>query len=721
MAMNPDGQASPKTRTFSSSCDHPFPAVLSVGQVVDQVQPLTRDQLQAIVDSLPQLGRVQVKDSLGSGGFSSVYAVENLNSGAEYALKVTDPLLTAMRKVFPDESRKEKLRITAATERDVREYFTYFAQKADSELLIAKEISDTQCPNLIPVYYACTLDVSALLKLSYERNLWLIGMPKLVCLDSEEFFTRFAGRINEPMLLKLGSDLCSALQTMDGLGCHGALRAKEQQMVLPANVRSLYIRPDDPQAHLIHRDVKPRNIYLRIRYDQDGAPVSMDFVLGDYGISRIVTPDGREPTQVNLDPFRAPDISVAPTPSSDLYSVAMVMLWLIWKNISEKDFLKLKELCWEIAPFLKAEEAQSPLMPVFARLALWMNTILGMPLISQEDKDRLLQAGCLGICTPELLEFLVGMLSRNESERPCRSSHTMRNYLENLRITSASAAQAALRESTEQLRQNTDSTRNLYRAYTNLQRTAGALDKEKAILAREKEDLQAQNQQLKREVQELLLRQAGQPSKGPATVPAGTSAAMPEPAPPVHGTQWHFLSNEAASSSPASGNESRRCPSQEVSEAPAQFFAHDAAKSPSGSPEETLSWAAKWQRQREEFETYKKEQNRLMAETSSHLLLFCLFTVLTASALLACLYVVFPLHGPVYLVLTILLALLTLIALSNAAGSVFLSEKFSFKLFGKAFVGILLSPLVFLAYFLESLLLVLSDIRYSIRNLFRSH
>ena len=65
---------------------------LAAGQRCNLVQPLTEDQIQKILNFVPQLGPLELDGCLGAGGFSSVYRVQNRNTEQPLAVKITDPL-----------------------------------------------------------------------------------------------------------------------------------------------------------------------------------------------------------------------------------------------------------------------------------------------------------------------------------------------------------------------------------------------------------------------------------------------------------------------------------------------------------------------------------------------------------------------------------------------------------------------------------------------------
>lgn len=603
MGMFSATQPSEKIRTGSPAQETDASSVLAAGQDCGLVQPLQQEQLQTILDALPQLGASRIRRRIGSGGFSSVYEVEDLNSDQVYALKVTDPLLTAMRKVFSDESRADHARIDTSDSQRARQYFRYFVEKADDEMLISRVISDTQCPNLIPACFTCTLNASSLLGLSYERKLWLIGMPKLLCLDSEDFRTKFRERINGPLLLKLGVDLCNALQTMDGAGRHGALHGREQNVALPRNVSTLYIRPDHPEARLVHRDVKPPNVYIRVQFGADGALLSLDFILGDYGISRMILPGDERQTQIKPDPYKAPEGEASP--SSDLYSVAMVMLWVLWGSLPEKTMLHLKTLCLQALPHLADSHPDaSPLLPPFAVLAQWMYAIRRDAMLSPQTRTEILQEGGLGICSAALLGFLLDMLTPTDTERPCQSAGAMRDALEKFRLTDSAGAD---READLKRMQKT--VKELHDNYFSLMA-------ENAVQKQENEELQVRNRQLTQELRDLLRQEAeGADAAPPAAPTLPAPAAKPRP-----------QGKAKPARAPRPEQEFRRHWSTDQA---AEFaFAHATTLQESDIPEpEDTIWLQRWREQRGEFLGYRARSEHQLQDLRSALLALCILTL----------------------------------------------------------------------------------------------
>ena len=484
------GFFSPKTARVPEASQAASPLkALAAGQRCNLVQPLTEDQIQKILNLVPELGPLELDGCLGAGGFSSVYRVQNRNTEQPLAVKITDPLY----KVATDCLQNSTGRLTELQAREAQAQYRYFEKRAQYELQIATLVLSTECPNLMPTRFVYSLNVRTVLNLTYDRIIWLIGMPVQPCM-ADQFHPLCQGRLDEPLLLKLGSDLCSGLLILDGMGRHGALKARQNIAApagqiapggnpLPPAVQILLIQEEDPDAHLLHRDVKPRNIFLRIRQDKNGRILSVDFILGDYGITRMITPSDTTPTGIQADPFKAPELSIHPfraTPSSDLYSVAMVMFWALWGNCSTDNFERLLTLCKRVDPTLQDIASANECHPgqYFSVLAKCLYTVWRNALITPEAKTEILQNACMDVCSVSLLCDLLGMLNKIPSERPWQSAQAMRDALEQRRL--AAPAQTIL----------------THRQKQTLQQQAQKLQQQ---LARQKEQLIQREQELNRE------------------------------------------------------------------------------------------------------------------------------------------------------------------------------------------------------------------------------
>lgn len=481
---------------------------LQRGRDVSNVQPLTAEQIQTIVEQT-HLGNLNLRvgELFGQGGFATVYALEDQNTAEQYALKVLDPLFTSVHRFLRNKPQTHAKISRDDVEPLIRDY-RYFFERDAGEITIGQAINETQCPNLMPYTFFCEVDAGEILKLGYNRIVWLIGMPSMLCLPDGFHDIQEKVGITESLILKCGVDLCYALETMHKIGRHTAIDAQENNK----NGNFLYIRPDHPEKSLIHRDVKPGNIYIRIQnVNQKESAYSIDFVLADYGISRILD-RGQWATKIAPDVFKAPELSLDQevSPVTDLYSVATVMLWLLWKENERETFRSLQRACREAYPQLVERREKEPYSYVEQILSLldkvWGSTLVRTE-IQQNEKADILKIASRDICRGELLQQLLAMRSIKSTDRPWQSAEDMRNALEQYRLTL-----------TAPLQKEQQKVQDLQKETENLRQKHAALEKEKSEWIFEALNRAEENQALQRQVNQLAdevenLRQNGVPQQ----------------------------------------------------------------------------------------------------------------------------------------------------------------------------------------------------------------
>lgn len=400
------------------------------------VRPLSQHELEQVLSRSEQTCNLRILSLLGAGGFAAVYEVEDLNTTGHFALKVIDPVLTAFDQAVKDAAGHDGKRDDSDEEAHslFQSYLPYYEKKADDEVQIARIVNDTQCPHLLPVNFFCVLDAQAALRLPQARRLWVLAMPKLLCLG-KDFKKVFPNGIRNHLLLKLGIDVCRALEILHDLGRHGG--RPDPQADPAASDTTVYVRPDQEDRYLIHRDVKPGNIYLLVHPPVPGtAEPIFDCVLGDYGISRSLSANTHLQTEIASDFFKAPELSFSytiATPAADLYSVARVLLWALWRDFPLREYTHLKELCGKILPslFTKAEDPPLP-AAFFADISRWLFFIHNDRFLGEADKVHVLTQACRGRCSVQLLTFLLDMTKERPADRPCQSATAMRNVLEGM-------------------------------------------------------------------------------------------------------------------------------------------------------------------------------------------------------------------------------------------------------------------------------------------------
>lgn len=482
---------------------------LQEGKDTYTVQPLTSEQIQTIVGKalLDNLS-LRVGDELGQGGFATVYALEDQNAGKQYALKVLDPLVTSVHRFLRDK-QQARAKISRYDVDPLTKDYKYFFERGTGEVTIGQAINETQCPNLMPYAFFCEADAGEILELGYNRIIWLIGMPRMCCLPAAFNDIQEKVGITEPLILKCGVDLCYALETMHKMGQHTAITAQRNQK----NGNRFYVRPDHPEKCLIHRDVKPGNIYIRIQnVGQDESAYSIDFVLADYGISRILGKD-QQATMIGHDVFKAPELSINQkvTPTTDLYSVATVMLWLLWKGHEAETLQQLRN-----AGFQLTTSAAPPNMPYEDILSLldkvWYNT-LARTEIRQDDKANFLKIASRGICQVDLLQQLLDMRNFRSADRPWQSAEEMRSALElyRLALTTPLQENTALQKEQQKVQDLQKETEDLRQKYAAMKQQERAWALDALNRAEENQALQRQVNQLADEMEDL--RQKGVPQQ----------------------------------------------------------------------------------------------------------------------------------------------------------------------------------------------------------------
>lgn len=225
----------------------------------------------AAITRLMQYGEIfdgTIKNEIGqgSGGKTVVYRLVS-NDGLESALKVIPVFsMPGDKKCFP--SYKES--------RDA------LCEKASREVKIVYNLQ--VAPHIMPYKSYCFKEWDE--EFSFGCDL-LIQMPLL---ENVYKLVIDRGPLSEEQIITLGKNLCTAL-----IRCH--------------------------KINLIHRDIKPHNIFRS---------TLGDYVLGDFGIARILKP-GEEATRIECTPpFAAPEQIKhrQANPLTDIYSLGLTMYYL---------------------------------------------------------------------------------------------------------------------------------------------------------------------------------------------------------------------------------------------------------------------------------------------------------------------------------------------------------------------------------------------------------
>ena len=225
----------------------------------------------------------EVKKTLGSGSFGTVYEVEN-----------TDPLRVGERAaikkiVIPkDENEIEVLRSDAYDDASITQTFQERLRDIVNEYRIMQQISGhTNIVNCRDIGY-----------IQHDNGIgWDIYIVMELLTPLRKLPTE---RFTEEEIVRLGSDICKALSVCAKRG-------------------------------IIHRDVKPDNIFV----SEYG-----DYKLGDFGISRVMEGTRASTIGIGTYDYMAPEVlRESYDRTADLYSLGMVLYWLL--NERRTPFLKL--------------------------------------------------------------------------------------------------------------------------------------------------------------------------------------------------------------------------------------------------------------------------------------------------------------------------------------------------------------------------------------------
>ena len=212
-------------------------------------------------------------DKLGSGSFGAVYKIQRRSgSFTEYAAVKCISIPKDPDEV--DKLRKSGYDIDSITEMFL-EQSRQFEQEYRLMAVLKGNTNIVDCDDLRSVRRSDTLGFALFIK-----------MELLTPLDDMEF-----SRFTEPEIIRLGRDLCKALELCE-------------------------------QHKIIHRDIKPANIFV----SDNG-----DYKLGDFGVSRIMEHTNTEGTVTGTPRFMAPEVygNRSYNHTVDIYSLGLVLYWLL--------------------------------------------------------------------------------------------------------------------------------------------------------------------------------------------------------------------------------------------------------------------------------------------------------------------------------------------------------------------------------------------------------
>jgi len=263
----------------------------------------------------PIAGEWFIKEQLGKGSYGKVFRIEKEDMSGTYsaALKVIT--------IPQSEEEVDKVRSMLQDENSVTQYFKNLTQKLVSEFKLMAELKGTS--NIV----------------SYEGHSIHehdggIGYDVLIRMELLTPLNDRLDTLNEQEIIKLGIDICKALETCQ-------------------------------KYNIVHRDIKPENIFI----SKHG-----DYKLGDFGVAKTMENDVTFMTTTGTYIYMAPELKKGEQCGTnvDIYSLGMVMYKLL--NHNREPFLPLPP---EMFTFEQREQAL-------------VNRMKGMPLPKPaQASDRL--------------------------------------------------------------------------------------------------------------------------------------------------------------------------------------------------------------------------------------------------------------------------------------------------------------------------------------------
>lgn len=214
-----------------------------------------------------------VDPPIGEGGFGTVYEIRREVCGdlERKALKVI--------RIPKDKSEIDLMRVEGLDDESISNSFYNQVSDIMREYKIMSRMDDN--PNIVH----CD-------DFQYSRHSDGIGWDVSIRMELLTPLMKTLGKVKtEDQIIRMGIELCN------GLGaCH--------------------------EANIIHRDIKPQNIFV--------SPKGR-FKLGDFGISRVIEDATRATAGVGTYNFMAPEVAAGDTYgyTADIYSLGMVLYWLL--------------------------------------------------------------------------------------------------------------------------------------------------------------------------------------------------------------------------------------------------------------------------------------------------------------------------------------------------------------------------------------------------------
>lgn len=207
---------------------------------------------------------------LGKGAFGNVYEIHRVEAGKIYkaALKVIT--------IPQDQSEVQNAYSEGMTKENVTTYFESVVNDFRKEFALMDELKG----------YTNIVSYEDHMVVKHENG---IGWDILIRMELLTPLLRWIDEypMDEKMVIKLGCDICTALEL-----CH--------------------------KNTIIHRDIKPENIFV----NKNG-----DFKLGDFGIARVTEKTSSVMSQKGTGPYMAPEVDKGEkyNETVDIYSLGIVL------------------------------------------------------------------------------------------------------------------------------------------------------------------------------------------------------------------------------------------------------------------------------------------------------------------------------------------------------------------------------------------------------------
>ncbi len=254
-----------------------------------------------------------VEDKIGSGAFGTVYKVKKVENGIEYrsALKVIT--------IPPENSEVLSLKSEGMTKEEISAYYSEIAESFMDETKLLEELKGNA--NIVG-YEAHRIERSKD-GMSFTIMIRMELLTPLKNLLAER-------RLTEEEVLKLGVDMCTALEVCES-------------------------------KKIIHRDIKPDNIFVS---------ASGEYKLGDFGVARTLEKTVGVMSQKGTYTYMAPEVFLGKeyNQNVDLYSLGILLYQLL--NNNRTPFLPPAP---QPIKFVDREEAQKKRMS--GNLLPWIKSI----------------------------------------------------------------------------------------------------------------------------------------------------------------------------------------------------------------------------------------------------------------------------------------------------------------------------------------------------------